>query len=271
MVDRIVPATTDEDRAAVEQATGFADAWPVVTEPFTQWVMEDRFPAGRPPFADVGVELVGDVRPFELMKLRMLNGSHSTLAYLGYLAGYEFVSDAISDAGLRVLIHDFMTDEVMETLPPGVGDLSAYREALLKRFANPALKHRTWQIAMDGSQKLPQRLLGTIRERLARQRPVNRAALGVAAWMRYVAGVDEHGRPIDVRDPLSGRLRSIANDAGNAPAALVGGLLGVREIFGEDLAGSDVFRTVLIDHLAALLEFGVVETVHRLNRKLGPV
>jgi fructuronate reductase len=180
-----------------------------MTEPFSQWVIEDNFPAGRPRFENTGVELTADVRPFEMMKLRMLNGSHSTLAYLGYLAGYEFVSEAISDPAFDALIRGLMTEEVMPTLPDGLGDLFRYRDALLERFANPALKHRTWQIAMDGSQKLPQRLLGTVRDRLARGLPVVRLSLGVAAWMRYVSGVDEQGGPIDVRDPLALRLQSV--------------------------------------------------------------
>ncbi len=201
MVDRIVPATSEDDRKFIFQATGLWDAWPVVTEPFTQWVIEDRFPGGRPAFETVGAELMSDVKPFELMKLRMLNGSHSTIAYLGYLAGYQFVNEAIADPAFRALVHGLMSEEVMPTLPAGVGDVAAYRDALLERFANPALKHRTWQIAMDGSQKLPQRLLGTIRDRLGRNLPVTRAALGVAAWMRYVTGIGEGGDAIEVKDP----------------------------------------------------------------------
>ncbi|MFO1061209.1 MAG: mannitol dehydrogenase family protein [Dongiaceae bacterium] len=264
MVDRIVPATTEADRAMVREATGLADAWPVMTEPFSQWVIEDRFPAGRPHFERAGAQLVADVRPYELMKLRMLNGSHSMLAYLGYLAGHEHVSEAIADPHLRRFIHDFMTEEAMPTLPAGLGDLAAYREALLQRFANPALRHRTWQIAMDGSQKLPQRLLGTIRDRLARGLPVARATLGVAAWMRYVMGVDEQGRPIDVRDPLAERLRRICAAAGDAPEALVDGLLQVAPVFGDDLPRNAPFRAAVAGHLGALLRRGALATVRDL-------
>ncbi len=213
MVDRIVPATTEEDRQLVRSITGLDDVWPVVTEPFTQWVIEDLFTAGRPRFEDVGVEMVADVKPFEHMKLRMLNGSHSTLAYLGYLSGYQYVSDVIANPHFHALIHGLMTEEVMSTLPMNAGNLAIYRDALIERFANPALKHRTWQIAMDGSQKLPQRLLGTIRDRLQKGESVNRAALGVAAWMRYVTGIDESGKEIDVKDPLGASLRQIANKA----------------------------------------------------------
>ena len=134
MVDRIVPSTTDDDRKLVIEATGLWDAWPVMTEPFSQWVIEDRFSSGRPPFETVGAQLVSDVRPFELMKLRMLNGSHSTLAYLGYLAGYEFVSDAIADPAFRSLIYDLMTKEVMPTLPAADGDLAALSRCAARPF-----------------------------------------------------------------------------------------------------------------------------------------
>lgn len=265
MVDRIVPATTEEDRSEVRAATGLEDAWPVVTEPFTQWVIEDRFTMGRPALEKAGVEFVSDVAPFELMKLRMLNGSHSTLAYLGYLAGYQYVSEAIANAAFRALIHGLMTQEVMATLPMDKPALEAYRDALLERFSNPALKHRTWQIAMDGSQKLPQRLLGTIRDRLKSGLPVRRAALGVAAWMRYVTGIDEAGRPIDVRDPLAEKLRSIADNAQGNPARLAEGMLTVREIFGEDLPQSTPFKNCLMQHLTSLYELGAAGTVESMS------
>jgi fructuronate reductase len=266
MVDRIVPATTTEDRKLVLAATGLDDAWPVMTEPFSQWVVEDRFPTGRPMLEDVGAQLVTDVRPYELMKLRMLNGAHSTLAYLGYLAGYELVSEAMADQELRTLISDLMTQEVINTLPDGLGDLHTYANEVLQRFANPALRHRTWQICMDGSQKLPQRLLGTISDRLAAGLEITRAALGIAAWMRYVAGVDEHGRQIDVRDPLASRLRTLAEKAHDRPPALVDNLLDVTEIFGVHLKTNEVFRRVLINHLASLIRVGTAETVRRVNR-----
>lgn len=264
MVDRIVPATTDADRQSVDAALGFHDAWPVVTEPFTQWVIEDDFAAGRPPLEHAGVEFVSDVAPFEMMKLRMLNGSHSTLAYLGYLAGYDYVSDAIGDPSFRALIHGLMTEEVMPTLPMGIDALGQYRDALLERFSNPALRHRTWQIAMDGSQKLPQRLLGTIRDRLQRRLPVERAALGVAAWMRYVTGIDESGKPIDVRDPFAERLLAVSRGANGNSRKLLDGLLGIREIFGQDLPQHEGFRATLKTHLDLLLGVGSRRTVQSL-------
>jgi fructuronate reductase len=265
MVDRIVPATTEEDRILVRSVTGFDDAWPVVTEPFSQWVIEDCFSAGRPRFEDAGAEMVSDVKPFEWMKLRMLNGSHSTLAYLGYLSGYEYVSDAMASPHFHALIHGLMTEEVMPTLLMDAGSLAAYRDALIERFANPALKHRTWQIAMDGSQKLPQRLLGTIRDRLRSGLEVNRSALGVAAWMRYVTGVDENGTEIDVKDPLAVSLRQIAVMAERDPSRLVDGLLAVKEIFGSDLPQHDGFRAVLRRHMQSLYDVGALRTVQRLT------
>jgi fructuronate reductase len=264
MVDRIVPATTEGDRRLVFDSAGIVDAWPVITEPFSQWVIEDRFPSGRPDFERAGAQLVPDVRPFELMKLRMLNGSHSTIAYLGYLAGYEHVNEAIADPLIHRLIYELMTDEVMSTLPGHLHDLGAYRDTLLERFRNPALQHRTWQIAMDGSQKLPQRLLGTMRDRLAHGLPVRRAALGVAAWMRYVSGVDEKGSRIDVKDPLAPRLRSIAEAGRGSPAAIVDGLLGITEVFGADLPRNETFRAALVGHLHSLFKRGALETVHAL-------
>lgn len=261
MVDRIVPSTTDADRAEIAGLIGAEDAWPIVTEPFSQWVIEDDFPQGRPPFESVGAQLVEDVEPFEHMKLRMLNGSHSTMAYLGYLAGYEHVSDVMGDADFVKLIHGLMTEEVMPTLDMPGTDLGAYRDQLLERFRNPALRHRTWQIAMDGSQKLPQRLLGTIRDRLAAGQGFERLGLGVAAWMRYVTGIDEAGESIEVRDPLAMRMLAIAADAGDDAEALYIGLVALTEVFGTDLGENQSFGETVATHLDSLFEIGVKATV----------
>ncbi len=261
MVDRIVPATTDADREIVRTSTGLNDAWPIMTEPFTQWVIEDRFASGRPAFELAGAQMVEDVEPFELMKLRMLNGSHSTMAYLGYLAGYQYVNEAIADPAMRTLIHGLMTEEAMPTLPMDQAELGRYRDQLLARFANPALKHRTWQIAMDGSQKLPQRLLGTILVRSEANRPFNRLALGVAAWMRYVTGIDEQGNAIDVRDPMAARLRAISDASEGDATRLVDGLLGVSEVFGTKLPALPGLREQVTSHLSSLLQNGARATV----------
>jgi fructuronate reductase len=266
MVDRIVPATTDEDRAAIAARLGVGDAWPVVTEPFSQWVIEDRFPSGRPRLEDAGAELVADVAPYELMKLRLLNGSHSTLAYLGYLAGYETISETMADPAFARLVKGLMDEEVTPTLivPPGA-DLDRYKASLLERFANPALKHRAWQIAMDGSQKLPQRLLSTVRDRLKAGAPIGRLALGVAAWMRYVTGVDERGHPIDVRDPLSERLLKIGRESGLVAERLAPAYLHIRDIFGDDLPADPRFTEPVTRALAALIQSGAKRMVEGLR------
>ncbi len=262
MVDRIVPATTDEDRARISALLGVEDRWPVVTEPFLQWVVEDHFPAGRPDLAASGVELVRDVTPFEHMKLRLLNGSHSTIAYLGYLAGYETVSDTMADPDFASLIRALMDEEITPTLAMPAGtDLDGYKSALLLRFKNPALKHRTWQIAMDGSQKLPQRLLGTIRDRLAKGAPIPRLALGVAGLMRYVWGTDEKGVAIDVRDPLAARLAAVAQEAGPVASRLAPALLAIPEIFGSDLPADPRFIAPVTAALDCLFRNGAKKTV----------
>jgi fructuronate reductase len=266
MVDRITPATTDEDRAGIAARLGMEDAAAVVTEPFSQWVIEDRFAGGvRPDWSIAGAEFVSDVAPYENMKLRLLNGSHSTLAHLGYLAGYETVADTMKDPAFRRLV-DGLMDDAATTLkmPPGA-DVPSYKRALLARFDNPALRHRTWQICMDGSQKLPQRLLGTIRDRLAADAPIDRLAMGIAGWMRYVTGTDERGLPIDVRDPLSARLRAIADQAGLVADRLAPALLEVREIFAAELAGDDRFRAAVTKALARIIENGAKTAVAEMS------
>lgn len=264
MVDRIVPATTEDDRAVVADALGCEDAWPIMTEPFTQWVIEDNFPQGRPPFEKAGAEMVADVEPFERMKLRLLNGAHSTMAYLGYLSGFETISQTISNEALRTLVHDMMTDEIIPTLELDPNELAAYRDALLQRFSNPALQHRTWQIAMDGSQKLPQRLLDTIHDRLSGGHSIERLALGVAGWIRYAGGIDDKGDEIDVRDPHADKLRAITVEADGDPEALVHAFLKRVEIFGGDLPTSAIFQQQLITHMRQLLADGALKTVEKI-------
>lgn len=260
MVDRIVPETTDADRDAVSSALGMRDAWPVMTEPFTQWVVEDRFTAGRPDLAAAGVELVADVKPFELMKLRLLNASHSALAYLGYLAGHETIADTMRDPHFARLAARVMEEAAVTLTMPSGADLTSYRASLLKRFANPALHHRTWQIAMDGSQKLPQRLLGAMQDRLAKNLPIATHALAVAGWMRYVTAQDEQGRPIEVRDPLAADLAALAREAGPVADRLASALLGVTKVFGA-LGGQPQFRAAVTSALADLYDHGARRAV----------
>ena len=261
MVDRITPATTDEDREKIADSLGVVDAWPVLTEPFSQWVIEDRFSAGRPHWDEAGAGFVSDVEPYELMKLRLLNGAHSSLAYLGYLAGHETVSDVMADKDFDRFVRGLM-EEVTPTLdvPPST-DLAAYKAALIQRFKNSALKHRTWQIAMDGSQKLPQRLLGTIRDCLRLGLPIEHLVLGVAGWMRYVTGVDERGGAIDVSDPLAVRLRTIADATGPVAERLAPALLNVGEVFGRDFPENPVFARAVTKDLARLFQVGSRRTV----------
>jgi fructuronate reductase len=264
MVDRIVPATTDDDRQRLSKMIGLDDAWPVVAEPFAQWVIEDRFSGARPAWDEAGATFVGDVAPFESMKLRLLNGSHSALAYLGYLAGYETVADAMGDDALAGFVEGLMTDAMATLNLPSHIDLSAYKASLLARFRNKALQHRTWQIAMDGSQKLPQRILGPIRDRLAKGLPIERHALVVAGWMRYVTGIDERGQPIDVRDPLLPCFREVLLDAGRDVPRIVSALLGLKAIFGDDLPADPRFRQAVSEALTSIYSLGSGQTIRRL-------
>jgi fructuronate reductase len=241
MVDRITPATTPEDIETLAGETGQIDRAPVICEPFRQWVIEDDFvpaygPDARPDLASSGVEIVDDVEPFEHMKLRMLNGTHSALAYLGYLAGRETIADTVADPNFANYVRMLWRDEIIPSFeaPPGV-DLDAYASALLARYQNPAIRHRTWQIAMDGSQKLPQRILGTVQDNLDQGRECPGLITAVAAWMIYVGGTDLNGNEIDVRDPMADRLKTLSA-RGETCEEKVTALLGVADIFDPDLA-----------------------------------
>jgi fructuronate reductase len=265
MVDRIVPAAAPGDPARVAALTGLRDAAPVMHEPFAQWVLEDAFlDRVRPPWERAGAQLVSDVGPFEDAKLRMLNGSHSALAYLGYLAGHETILDAVSDRSLARFLHRFWHDEVIPVLiaPPGM-DLAQYAACLITRYSNPAIRHRTWQIAMDGSQKLPPRLLTTLRASLERGRACPCVMLAVAAWMLYVGGRDLAGREIDVRDPLATLLRRRLDAVGAEPEARVRTLAGVGAVFGDDLPADPRFLAGVTAAYLALTGHGVRGAITR--------
>lgn len=253
MVDRIVPATTEADRAHAAELLGLRDEGLVVAEPFTQWVIEDSFATRRPAWDQVGAEFTDDVAPYELMKLRILNGSHSTLAYLGALAGKETIAETVAEPSLLEAARALITDDVIPTLtPPGATDLAAYGETVVERYANPALAHRTVQIAMDGSQKLPLRLLGTVRDALGAGRFPAHALRGVAAWMTYVACErDVTGRPLPLDDPMADRLGAVRGDA--EAASVVDRLLAIEEIFGADLPDAPGVREHLTDQVGELL------------------
>lgn len=239
MVDRIVPAATEESLAEITRELGVADPCAISCEPFIQWVIEDNFVAGRPAWEAAGVQMVSDVRPWEEMKLRMLNGSHSFLAYLGYLAGFQHINECMQDSAFREAAYRLMMDEQAPTLTITDVDLTGYAQSLIERFANPALKHKTWQIAMDGSQKLPQRMLAGIRLHLERESAWPLLALGVAGWMRYVSGVDDAGAAIDLRDPLSDKIRAMV--AASTEDQRVAALLSLQEVFGNDLPHNPAF------------------------------
>jgi fructuronate reductase len=263
MVDRIVPASTPADVAEVAALTGFEDAAPVIHEPFRQWVIEDHFVDGaRPHWEAGGAQFVAEVEPFEHMKLRLLNGAHSALAYLGYLGGHETIAETMADPGYAGFVERLWRDEIVPVVPPPPEtDLLTYVAALKARFANPAIRHRTWQIAMDGSQKLPQRLLGTIRERLARDRPIPCLALVIAGWIRYVGGVDDQGAAIDVRDPMAETLRTVQADWPKDPDARVRAVLALEPIFGADLPAHAGFVAAVAAAYRALCADGAHATV----------
>ncbi|MDA5483260.1 fructuronate reductase [Yersinia intermedia] len=260
MVDRIVPAVTAETLVQIAQQTGVADPAAVACEPFRQWVIEDNFVAGRPEWEKAGAELVKNVLPYEEMKLRMLNGSHSYLAYLGYLAGYQYISECMQDENYRRTAHALMLQEQAPTLKVRDVDLGKYADSLIARYTNQALRHRTWQIAMDGSQKLPQRWLDSIRWHLANGSSFNLLALGVAGWMHYVGGIDEQDEKIEVSDPLLPAIQCavIASKEGEAR---VKALLGLKTIFGEDLPVNAEFVKQVTQAYLAVHKFGAKATV----------
>lgn len=263
MVDRIVPAATETSLAEITQELGVEDPCAISCEPFIQWVVEDNFVAGRPEWEAAGVQMVKDVLPWEQMKLRMLNGSHSFLAYLGYLAGYAHINECMEDASFREAARRVMLNEQAPTLRITDVDLTAYADSLIDRFANPALQHRTWQIAMDGSQKLPQRMLDGIRVHLERKSAWPLLALGVAGWIRYVSGTDERGDAIDVRDPLSDKIQSLVK--ASSEVERVNALLTLSEVFGQDLPHNSVFVDAVNEAYQRLTRDGarlaVIETL----------
>ena len=261
MVDRIVPATTPDDKARVAAALGVEDAWPVVGEEFKQWVIEDTFPLGRPAWQESGAEIVSDVVPYEHMKHRLLNGSHSALSYLGYLAGHQHISDCMRQPPFVTYMRRLMDDDMTPTLNVPDVDLGAYKDELVARFINPDIKHRTWQIAMDGTQKLPQRLLEAARIRLSAGASCDHIALAVAAWMRYVGGVDDAGAAIDVRDPMAAALKKIADDTGPNAEALARNYLAINAVFGSELPTNPNFVEPVTKALGALIADGSAKTV----------
>lgn len=243
MVDRITPATTDADRAYVNAELGMIDAWPIVTEGFVQWVIEDDFSLGRPDWTLGGAVFSNEIEAWESMKLRCLNGAHSTLAYLGQLTGRETVAEAMAMPLIAHLL-DALWAEVLEVLhAPSRVDPQDYVAQLKTRFRNPALKHLTLQIAMDGSQKLPQRLLATLRERLARGLPCPALATAIAGWMHFAVKI-AHTPGAVLNDPLSADVLFQAKIS-LQPNEIVRHLLSIQKIFGVDLVANSGFVSEL--------------------------
>jgi mannitol 2-dehydrogenase len=260
MVDRITPVTTDEDRSQISERFGVEDAWPVVCEPFTQWALEDKFSSGRPPLEDVGVQVVPDVVPYELMKLRLLNASHQALCYFGYLAGYRLVHEVAQDRLFGNFLLDYMNREATPTLAPVPGiDLDAYKLQLIERFSNAAVRDTVARLCAESSDRIPKWLLPVIRENLAADRDVTLSAAVVASWARYAEGVDEQGEPIKVVDRLAETLKRIAAQQRDDPLAFVKN----RELFG-DLAGEPAFTEPYLNALDSLHSRGARSTLEAL-------
>ncbi|TFV52816.1 mannitol dehydrogenase family protein [Blastococcus sp. TF02A-35] len=257
MVDRITPHTSPEEREAVAQRYGVDDRWPVITEPFSQWVIEDTFCDGRPPLDEVGVRFVPDVGRYELMKTRLLNASHCALGYLGSLAGHTSLDQVMADPVFAAYVTRLMDVEVTPLLPPPGGiDLADYKRSLLQRFANPAIADGLARLCRRGSTKLPHHLLPSLRQALEEDRPHELLTLAVAGWVRYLRGTDDAGRPLPLEDALGDRLRALARSGGTDPRPL----LGETSVFGDlgDLPG---FADELEQALVALERDGARATV----------
>jgi mannitol 2-dehydrogenase len=265
MVDRITPVTTDEDRAQITEKYGVQDGWPVVCEPFTQWVLEDAFTLGRPSFEDVGVQVVNDVEPYELMKLRLLNASHQALCYFGYLAGYRLVHEVAQDPVFARFLLGYMDLEATPTLAPVPGiDLERYKHQLIERFSNAAVRDTVARLCAESSDRIPKWLLPVVREQLAAGGPVVFSAAVVASWARYAEGVDEKGEPIEVVDRLADRLKVAAVRQADEPLSF----LADRELFG-DLVDQPVFVSPYLNALHSLRDVGARATLEELVGSLS--
>lgn len=263
MVDRITPASTETTFADALRLTGFEDRAAVETEPFTQWVIEDDFVAGRPRWEAGGAIFAKDVAPYEKMKLRMLNGAHSMLAYSGYIAGHAYVRDVMKDAALTRLVARQM-EAAARTLDPVPGvDLAAYKADLLARFVNPAIAHQTYQIAMDGTQKLPQRLVEPALATLRAGGSLDAYAFAVAAWMRYCKGMDEKGQAYALRDPRETEIATLLGTAGNDSASIVDRLLALPGLFPDELSAAPEWRKAVQTRLETMLAQGMRKAIER--------
>ncbi|MEO7261063.1 MAG: mannitol dehydrogenase family protein [Jatrophihabitantaceae bacterium] len=265
MVDRITPVTTDEDRAELARRFGVEDRWPVVCEPFTHWVAEDRF-ASRPPLDEAGVQLVADVEPYELMKLRLLNASHQALCYFGYLSGYRFVHEATQDPLFAEFLLTYMDSEATPTLKPVPGiDLHAYKSTLIERFSNGQVRDTVARLCAESSDRIPKWLLPVIRANLDTGGSVTLSAAVVASWARYAEGVDEDGNPIEVVDRLADTVTAAAREQRRDPLAFVRN----RELFG-DLVEQQRFTVAYLGALESLHTQGARKTLEALMADRRP-
>jgi mannitol 2-dehydrogenase len=258
MVDRITPATTDEHRALVKEKFGIDDGWPVMTESFKQWVIEDHFPLGRPAWESVGAQMTTDVLPYEKMKLRLLNASHQALCYIGILLGYQLVHETMEDQDIRKLVEKMMDDEVTPLLSevPGV-NLTDYKKTLIERFGNPAIRDQLSRIGIYGSSGIPKFLLPSLEEQLQRGGPIKLMSFTIASWFRYLTGLDESGKEMPMLDPMAQTLRERAKAAGRDAAQL----LAMPEIFNENLANSPALIKQVSDTLRSFYEEGARATL----------
>ncbi len=260
MVDRITPATTDEHRALVRDGFALVDAWPVVTEPFMQWVIEDEFPGGRPAWETVGAQMTADVLPYEKMKLRLLNASHQAMCYIGMLVGHEFAHEAMEDARIRDLVQSMMDVEVTPLLAPPAGiDIDAYKSTLIERFSNPSIRDQLSRLGTEGSARIPGFVLPSIEDALRRGTPLRLLSFTVAAWFRYLAGADDAGRELPINDPMAERLQEHARRGGRDASVL----LGLRELFAEDLARAPAFAEEVSRALQSFYDEGAEATLAR--------
>jgi mannitol 2-dehydrogenase len=259
MVDRITPATTDADRAFLADEYGVVDGWPVVTEPFRQWVVEDEFVAGRPPWEDLDITVTSDVQPYELMKLRLLNAGHSTMTYLAALAGIRLVDEAMAEPLISGFLSSFLEHEAGPVLPriPGI-DVPAYQAKLIERFANPAIGDQISRLCLDGSAKFPKFLMPTVRNQLRAGGPIELSALALAGWCQYLVGVGDDGSQIiHASDPDFENARSFALGSLSDPAHF----LGYQRVFGDDVAADVRFQSAFEDALKSLRSSGVRATL----------
>ncbi|MFY1634532.1 mannitol dehydrogenase family protein [Solwaraspora sp. WMMB335] len=263
MVDRIVPAATDGTIATARSALGVTDLAAIAGEPYSQWVIEDAFPGGRPAWERAGAVLTGDAGPWERLKLRGLNGVHSAIAYLGALAGHDTIAEAlVGIPGLPAVLRRLVVEDVATSFDPPAGvSVIEYGESVLERFANPAIRHRTIQVAMDGSQKLPQRVLHTMADRRAAGGRPFWSALVIAAWMRFVQGRSDSGAALPLDDPLADAIRAALAGTGGNPAAVVDALLDLTEVFPPELAADAEVREMITSWLDTLDKHGVTATL----------